>query len=282
MTSFTTDPLTITNGDTFTLRWAAPCGFVTLAQKGKGPFMTLLPSTGSYALRFGLDGYPTATGNTVYEGRIADTATPRGTTVTVLPGCPGGCDDGNPCTKDSCDNGTCQHTDVADGTVCKGTCDVCSKGFCVDDASKCGDASCVRGCLAGACSYQSSTHVCSGTCRVCNGSGKCDTDQASLCGSDASCQTCSSGHCSTWTRWYDIDDPGGTGDWETKSAVDGAYPGQVCAIPINVRCQTLGGIDWQKTGEVVHATPTGGCWCYGAEQPSGQCIYDYEVGFCCP
>ena len=83
MTSFTADPATITNGDTFTLRWAAPCGFVSLAQKGRGPFMILLPSTGSYALRTGLDGYPTATGNTVYEARNADTATPREATVTV-------------------------------------------------------------------------------------------------------------------------------------------------------------------------------------------------------
>jgi hypothetical protein len=83
MTSFTADPATITDGDSFTLRWAAPCGFVSLAQKGKGPFMTLLPSTGSYALRPGLDGYPAATGNTVYEARNADTATPREATVTT-------------------------------------------------------------------------------------------------------------------------------------------------------------------------------------------------------
>ena len=83
MTSFTADPATITDGDTFTLSWAAPCGFVSLAQKGKGPFQTLLPSTGSYVLRPGLDGYPTASGNTVLEARNADTATPREATVTV-------------------------------------------------------------------------------------------------------------------------------------------------------------------------------------------------------
>ena len=83
MTSFAADPATITDGDTFTLRWAAPCGFVSLAQKGKGPFQTLLPSTGSYVLRPGLDGYPTASGNTVFEARNADTATPRETAVTV-------------------------------------------------------------------------------------------------------------------------------------------------------------------------------------------------------
>ena len=85
MTSFTADPATITDGDTFTLRWAAPSGFVSLAQKGKGPFQTLLPSTGSYVLRPGLDGYPTVTGDTVYEARNADTATPREATVTVQP-----------------------------------------------------------------------------------------------------------------------------------------------------------------------------------------------------
>ena len=85
MTSFAADPATITDGDTVTLSWAAPCGFVSLAQKGKGPFQTLLPSTGTYVLRPGLDGYPTATGNTVYEARNADTATPRETTVTMNP-----------------------------------------------------------------------------------------------------------------------------------------------------------------------------------------------------
>jgi len=45
--------------------------------------MTLLRSTGSYALRPGLDGYPAATGNTVYEARNADTATPLDATVAV-------------------------------------------------------------------------------------------------------------------------------------------------------------------------------------------------------
>jgi hypothetical protein len=83
MTSFTADPATITDGDAFTLKWTAPCGFVTLAQKGQQPFMTLLPSTGTYALQPGLNGYPTATGNTVYEARNADTATPLDVTVTV-------------------------------------------------------------------------------------------------------------------------------------------------------------------------------------------------------
>ena len=85
MTSFTADPAAITNGNPFTLRWAAPCGFVSLAQKGQGPFITLQPSTGSYALQTGQNGYPTAAGNTVYEARNGDTATPREATVTVNP-----------------------------------------------------------------------------------------------------------------------------------------------------------------------------------------------------
>ena len=33
-------------------------------------------------------------------------------------GCPGGCDDGEPCTEDRCENGQCVHHDLPDGTSC--------------------------------------------------------------------------------------------------------------------------------------------------------------------
>ena len=194
MKSFTADPATITNGDSFTLRWAAPCGFVTLAQKGQGPFITLEPSTGSYTLQIGMSGYPAATGDIVYEARNADTATPREATVTVLPGCPGGCDDGNACTTDSCDNGACRHTPVNcdDGnvctddscdshtgckhtpvtalTVCQGTCNVCSNGKCVDhDQALCGGSV--------------------NACKICNNDGNCSCST----GGTGSCPKAGSG-----------------------------------------------------------------------------------------
>jgi len=85
MTSFTANPSAITDGDAFTLSWTAPCGFVSLAQTGQSPFIVLQPSTGSYALRPGLNGYPTVSGDTIYEAKNGDTATPLRTTVTMNP-----------------------------------------------------------------------------------------------------------------------------------------------------------------------------------------------------
>jgi len=85
MTSFTASPSRITDGDAFTFNWAAPCGFVSLAQKGQSPFITLQPSNGSYQLKTGLVGYPTASGDTIYEAKNGDTATPFNTTVTMQP-----------------------------------------------------------------------------------------------------------------------------------------------------------------------------------------------------
>ena len=215
MTSFTAEPATITDGDAFTLRWAAPCGFVSLAQKGKGPFTTLQPSTGSYALQTGQAGYPTATGNTVYEARNADTATPLEATLTVNPGlstpgptpkptpsgtatptpaptptpsgCPGGCDDHNPCTTDTCVGTTCQHSAANNGAVCSGTCGICSGGSCVDDASRCNDSNpCTNdSCSGGTCS---NTAI-----RPCCGNGACESGEKCSCWQDCTGQTCNDG-----------------------------------------------------------------------------------------
>jgi hypothetical protein len=80
---FSVDPATVTEGDAFTLRWEAPCGYVTLAQKGKAQFVFNQPSTGSYQLRSGANGYPTGTGDTVYEAANGDLATRVYATVTV-------------------------------------------------------------------------------------------------------------------------------------------------------------------------------------------------------
>jgi hypothetical protein len=83
MTSFTASPTTVTQGNSFTLSWSAPCGWVSLALAGQTPFATLQPSNGTYTLQQGQGGYPTNTGSTVYEAKNGDTATPRSATVTV-------------------------------------------------------------------------------------------------------------------------------------------------------------------------------------------------------
>jgi hypothetical protein len=85
MTSLTANPSKITDGDALTFNWSAPCGFVSLAQRGQTPFLVLQPSSGSYQLKSGLAGYPTAAGDTVYEAKNGDTATPLSTTVTLQP-----------------------------------------------------------------------------------------------------------------------------------------------------------------------------------------------------
>jgi len=85
MTSFTATPSTITTGDTFTLNWTAPCGFVSLARAGQSPFAMLQPSSGSYQVPPSSPGYPTGTGTVSYEAKNGDTATPIHTTVTVNP-----------------------------------------------------------------------------------------------------------------------------------------------------------------------------------------------------
>jgi len=84
MTSFTASPNRITEGDTFTLTWTAPCGYVSVAQRGQPPFLVLRQSNDSYQLKPGT-GYPTAAGDTVYEAKNGDTATPLSTTVTMNP-----------------------------------------------------------------------------------------------------------------------------------------------------------------------------------------------------
>jgi hypothetical protein len=88
MESFTANPTTITDGETFTLSWSAPCGFVSLAQKGKPQFALYQPASGTYQLRSGLDGYPVATGDTIYEATNGDIAPRLSVTVTVNPKAP--------------------------------------------------------------------------------------------------------------------------------------------------------------------------------------------------
>jgi len=83
MTTFTVSPSTITDGDTLTFNWTAPCGFVSIAQAGQSPFTTLQQSSDSYRLRPNTPGYPTAPGATVYEAKNGDTATPLRATVTT-------------------------------------------------------------------------------------------------------------------------------------------------------------------------------------------------------
>ena len=81
-----------------------------------------------------------------------------------------------------------------------------------------------------------------------------------------------------WTAWLDRDNPSGSGDWETLGSFDLAL---VCQTPWDIECETLAGIPWQDTGEVVTCSRTIGFVCKKADQSDGTC-FDYRVRFLCP
>ncbi len=107
--------------------------------------------------------------------------------------------------------------------------------------------------------------------------GKCKYDYQArfLC-----CRECPYGQNSYWTSWFDRDNTGGYGDYET--VVDLINEGKdVCKVPIDVECMTKEGIPAISTGEIVHMIPSIGCYCVNAEQTGGKCKYDYQARFKC-
>ncbi|XP_044233372.1 mucin-5AC-like isoform X2 [Thunnus albacares] len=92
---------------------------------------------------------------------------------------------------------------------------------------------------------------------------------------------CGGGVC--WTKWYDRDDPSGTGDWETLSALKKQYPGQICDFPLYIEAVTTDTLTPAiSTGEIFHLyNPTQGFVCRKKDQKSGTCR-DYKVRFGCP
>ncbi|TRY10618.1 hypothetical protein [Shewanella hanedai] len=82
----------------------------------------------------------------------------------------------------------------------------------------------------------------------------------------------------SWTQWLDRDDPGGSGDWESRAA----HPA-VCANPWNFQARRRGTtIPATQTGEIFSTlSANGGLVCRNADQPDGVC-FDYEVRFFCP
>ncbi|HVY29222.1 MAG TPA: MYXO-CTERM sorting domain-containing protein [Polyangiaceae bacterium] len=121
-----------------------------------------------------------------------------------IAGTPPNCDDGNPCTADSCDAAQgCMHTAVGagtkcdDGNVCNGisTCvgTVCTAGtpLSCDDGNVCTDDSCVP---ATGCKFVNNTADCSDNnlCTVtdkCDGNGSCKGSGAPNCDDHEACTT---------------------------------------------------------------------------------------------
>ncbi len=81
-----------------------------------------------------------------------------------------------------------------------------------------------------------------------------------------------------WTRWLNRDAPGGKGDFELlKDFIDA---GKACRSPEGIQCQTLGGMDWRRTGEKYSCTPERGGVCLNRDQDDKKCE-NYRVRFRC-
>lgn len=88
---------------------------------------------------------------------------------------------------------------------------------------------------------------------------------------------------SEWTSWFNVDHPGGDGDFESLAAIRFYYgPARVCPRPLALEARTT---DWAlpaAMGERVHANPERGFWCLNREQPRGRHCSNYHVRFRCP
>lgn len=88
---------------------------------------------------------------------------------------------------------------------------------------------------------------------------------------------------SEWTSWFNVDHPGGDGDFESLAAIRFYYgPARVCPRPLALEARTT---DWalpSSVGERVHLNPTRGFWCLNREQPRGRRCSNYHVRFRCP
>uniref|UniRef100_A0A8C6SQ84 WxxW domain-containing protein n=1 Tax=Neogobius melanostomus TaxID=47308 RepID=A0A8C6SQ84_9GOBI len=86
----------------------------------------------------------------------------------------------------------------------------------------------------------------------------------------------------SWTQWFDRDNPSGTGDWETLAALHQQYPGKICAHPLQIQVLTTGGLPVSSTGNVIHKSdPLTGFVCKNSDQTKGKCS-DFRVRFLCP
>lgn len=84
-----------------------------------------------------------------------------------------------------------------------------------------------------------------------------------------------------WTGWFDRDNPSGDGDFEGLADLKRANPGQICDEPIDIECQTLGGVDWRMTGNDYTCLPEVGGICLNDDQPRKVNCQDYRVRFRC-
>ncbi|KAM7406054.1 hypothetical protein PAMP_000458 [Pampus punctatissimus] len=85
-----------------------------------------------------------------------------------------------------------------------------------------------------------------------------------------------------WTTWFNVDHPGGRGDYEQLEAIRFYYRSRVCEIPRALEARTTEWVPARETGEKVHADPTVGFWCLNEEQGPNRNCSNYAVRFLCP
>ncbi|XP_067873752.1 cartilage intermediate layer protein 1 [Heterodontus francisci] len=85
-----------------------------------------------------------------------------------------------------------------------------------------------------------------------------------------------------WTSWFNVDHPGGSGDYERLDAIQHYYRERICPRPAAVEARTIHGVPATHTGEAVHLSPRLGFWCLNKEQLSGKHCSNYAVRFRCP
>ncbi|XP_062412851.1 cartilage intermediate layer protein 1 [Sardina pilchardus] len=85
-----------------------------------------------------------------------------------------------------------------------------------------------------------------------------------------------------WTSWFNIDHPGGNGDYERLEAIRYYYRERVCSRPVAMEARTTDWVPAADTGEVVHSSLDKGFWCINKEQPRGRSCSNYHVRFQCP
>ncbi|KAJ8369770.1 hypothetical protein SKAU_G00097980 [Synaphobranchus kaupii] len=105
--------------------------------------------------------------------------------------------------------------------------------------------------------------------------GKCKNYQVMLtCPSDF-CQGCR-------TRWFDMDNPTGRGDYETVVQLQRMHRGEICSQPIGIEATTVSGTPALQTGDTFLVyDATHGLACINTQQHGGLC-QDYRVRFTCP
>uniref|UniRef100_A0A3Q2Q1D9 Cartilage intermediate layer protein 2 n=1 Tax=Fundulus heteroclitus TaxID=8078 RepID=A0A3Q2Q1D9_FUNHE len=129
-----------------------------------------------------------------------------------------------------------------------------------------------------------------GSCSVTCGGGRrtrrrtcVRTSETVQCaGRPAEVQKCGKSPLTEWTSWFNIDHPGGNGDYERLEAIRFYYRERVCARPTAMEARTTDWVAAADTGEIVHSSLEKGFWCINKEQPHGRICSNYHVRFQCP